>query len=72
MREATRSPERQLAGFLAKYDPAVRRVAGKVLASMRAALERAGVEPDRAQAGRLIIKSVAVRQRPRRPARREV
>jgi hypothetical protein len=156
-REITRSPARQLAGFLAKYDPAVRRVAVEAIASlrarlpgtvelvydsynnlavtfgptervadavfsitvyprrvslffthgaglpdpqglligagsrirhivlddasmldrpavrrlMRAAVVRAGLEPDRAQPGRLIIKSVSARQRPRRPSRQE-
>src|SRR5207253_2262518 len=60
--QSTESPARQLAGFVAKFDPAV----AKVVRSTRAAIERADPPLPATGRGYTVIKSVSVKQRPRR------
>ncbi len=73
-----KSPEKQLAGFIAKYTPEIGALGHAALAKMRArlpgaielvyALERAAKPLDGTTTGRIVIKSISAKQRPRRPA----
>ncbi|MEA2719656.1 MAG: hypothetical protein QOJ39_1520 [Candidatus Eremiobacteraeota bacterium] len=80
----TLSPERQLAAFLSKYAPDMVAEAEAVLATIRArlpgaarvralmteAIARSAKPFDDTQPNRIVIRAVAAKQRPRRPAAR--
>ena len=62
------TPKAQLDTFIDKYSPALAGEGRAVRALIAAALERAYVPIDGASRGRIVIRAISKRQRPRRPA----